>query len=152
MSFASLQTVNVRSLLDPKFVIALVSTITAAWLVQVVYEGWRARSVFVELRKMDQACRKFTCSNTANNQKPMPKHNLFLGHLLAIKPYIDNLPPDAHGFIPFGKMARECPGGIFYLDMWPFIGPIMICTSATAAIQATQRTVLSLKKPISLQP
>ena len=55
----------------------------------------------------------------------MPKHNLLLGHLLAVKPYIDALPADAHGFIPFGKMAREYPGGVFYLDMWPFIGPLM---------------------------
>jgi cytochrome P450 len=89
---------------------------------------------------------------TIGKQKPMPKHNLFLGHLLAIKPYIDRLPKDAHGFIPFGKMAQEYSGGIFYLDMWPFIGPIMICTSASAAIQATQKSVLQLRKPASLDP
>jgi len=80
----------------------------------------------------------------------MPKHNVFFGHLLTIMPYVNKLPSDAHGFIPFGQVAREYPGGIFYLDIWPFIGPIMICVSATAAIQATQKTVLAPKKPDSL--
>ena len=80
----------------------------------------------------------------------MPKHSIFFGHLLAIKPYVDRLPSDAHGFLAFGHMAREYPGGIFYLDLWPFIGPLMICTSATAAIQATQKTILAARKPTSL--
>ena len=81
----------------------------------------------------------------------MPPHSKLLGHLLAIKPYVDKLPGDAHAFLPFGQMAREYHGGMFYLDLWPFMGPLLVCTSATAAIEATQKTVLAAKKPISLE-
>jgi sterigmatocystin biosynthesis cytochrome P450 monooxygenase len=80
----------------------------------------------------------------------MPKHSRLFGHLLAIKPYVDKLPSDAHGFIAVGQMAREYPDGVFYLDLWPFFEPLMVCTSTTAAIQATQKTVLATKKPASL--
>ena len=80
----------------------------------------------------------------------MPKHSILFGHLLAVKTHVDKLPGDAHGFVPIGQMAREYPGGIFYLDMWPFLEPTMVCTSTTAAIQATQKTVLAAKKPTSL--
>ena len=122
-----------------------------ASLARTVLSGWRARRVFVELRKQGLV-RKAHCFYHAQSdeKKPMPKHSMFLGHLLAIKPYVDRLPSDAHGFLAFGHMAKKYPGGIFYLDMWPFIGPIMICTSATAATQATQKTILAAKKPKSL--
>lgn len=80
----------------------------------------------------------------------MPNHSLLFGHLLAIKPFVDKLPSDAHGFLTFGQMAREYPGGVFYVDVWPFAGPMLICTSVTAAIQASQKTVLATRKPTAL--
>ena len=80
----------------------------------------------------------------------MPKHSLLFGHLLAIKPYVDKLPGDAHGFISVGQMARDYPNGLLYLDLWPFFDPLLVCTSTTAAIQATQKTALAAKKPVTL--
>ncbi|MCJ1381280.1 hypothetical protein MMC17_004389 [Xylographa soralifera] len=56
----------------------------------------------------------------------MPEHSMLVGHLLAVKSYVDKLPSDAHNFLAFGQMARDYPGGIYYLDMWPFIGPFLI--------------------------
>ncbi|MCJ1323085.1 hypothetical protein MMC15_008436 [Xylographa vitiligo] len=75
---------------------------------------------------------------------------MLTGHLLAVAPYVDKLPSDAHGFLVFGQMARDYPGKMYYLDMWPFIGPLLVCTSATAAIQVSQKTALAAKKPESL--
>ncbi|KAF4637481.1 hypothetical protein G7Y89_g599 [Cudoniella acicularis] len=98
--------------------------------------GWRARGIFIDVKKQDL---------------PTPKHNIFFGHLLTLKTYIDKLPKDAHPFIAFGQMARNFSGGIFYLDMWPFMDPVLMCTSATAAIETTQKTVLATKKPRSLE-
>jgi len=78
----------------------------------------------------------------------MPKHSLLFGHLLVMKPYIDQLPPDAHPAYYFGQIAKEnFPEGVYYLDMWPFFGPLLVCTSLTAAIDATQKTALAFRKP-----
>ena len=75
---------------------------------------------------------------------------MLFGHLLALKPYVDRLPSDAHGFLAAGHMAREFPRGLFYLDVWPFGEPLIICNSAKAAIQVTQKTILATRKPKSL--
>jgi cytochrome P450 len=81
----------------------------------------------------------------------MPKHNIMLGHLLTMKPYIDRLPPDAHPAYYFGQIAKEnFPNGVYYLDMWPFFRPLLVCTSLTATIDATQKTALAAKKPDNL--
>ena len=78
----------------------------------------------------------------------MPKHNILLGHLLALKPYIDKLPSDAHPAYSFGQIANtQFPGGVYYLDMWPFFAPLLISTSLNATIDATQKTALAIRKP-----
>jgi cytochrome P450 len=81
----------------------------------------------------------------------MPNHSVMLGHLLTMKPYIDQLPPDAHPAYYFGQIAKEnFPGGIFYLDMWPFFRPLLVCTSLTGTIDATQKSAIAPKKPDNL--
>lgn len=82
----------------------------------------------------------------------MPKHNLLFGHLLALKPFADKLPSDAHPFLTIGQLSRDYPDGMVYLDMWPFSdAPLLICTSATAAIETAQKTAIGLKKPAPLE-
>ncbi|KAF4634131.1 hypothetical protein G7Y89_g3984 [Cudoniella acicularis] len=107
-----------------------------AWVANIVMKGWKARRTFVEFRKQGF---------------PMPKHSMIFGHLLTMKPFIDKLPSDAHPVYYFGQVAKEeFPRGVYYLDMWPFFGPLLICTSLNATVDATQRTALSIKKPDSL--
>ncbi|KUJ14100.1 cytochrome P450 [Mollisia scopiformis] len=78
----------------------------------------------------------------------MPEHNIFLGHLLAMKPYIDDLPSDAHPVYFFGGMIKDkFPGGVYYLDMWPFFGPMLVCASLNATVEATQKTAIAPRKP-----
>lgn len=144
---------DARIISSPTLLLWIVLASAIGWLVNIVVKGWKVRSIFVELQRQDlviETAFLFPISTSTDPDQPMPKHSLLFGHLLAIKPYVDKLPSDAHGFITFGQMARKYSGGIFYLDMWPFIGPIMICTSVTAAVQATQKTVLAARKPTSL--
>lgn len=112
---------------NPVFLLSIVFASAIGWFVNVVVRGWNQEGsknlcrvteagpeavLFIELSlNTSSQCQSIICS---------------FGHLLAIRPYIDKLPSDAHSFITFGQMAREYPGGIFYLDMWPFIGPLVI--------------------------
>jgi cytochrome P450 len=81
----------------------------------------------------------------------MPEHNLIFGHLLTMKPYIENLPSGAHPGYYFAQMAKDnFPGGVYYLDMWPFFGPLLICTSLAATVDATQKTAVGIRKPYFL--
>lgn len=78
----------------------------------------------------------------------MPKHNLVFGHLLIMKHYIERFPSDGYPVYSFGQIAQEqFPDGVYYLDMWPFFGPLLVCTSLHATIDATQKTALAGKKP-----
>jgi len=88
----------------------------------------------------------------SNPSQPMPKHNILFGHLLALKPFADKLPTDAHPFLTIGQLSRDFPDGIVYLDMWPFSeAPLLICTSVTAAIETAQKTAIGVKKPARLE-
>lgn len=68
-----------------------------------------------------------------------------------MKAYIDKLPPDAHPAYSFGQIAKDqFSNGVYYLDMWPFFGPLLVCTSLNAAVDAAQKTATAPKKPNSL--
>lgn len=75
---------------------------------------------------------------------------MLTGHLLTMKPIIDRLPSDVHPSIYFGQLAQEFPNGNYYLDMLPFFGPLLICTSLNMAVDTNQRTAIAAKKPESL--
>ena len=70
----------------------------------------------------------------------MPPHHWLFGHLLLVTKILSKVPPDAHpSYLP-GLLRRAFPdvGPIFYLDMWPVTGPILVVSSPTVAYQFTQ--------------
>ncbi|TVY80769.1 Cytochrome P450 monooxygenase aflN [Lachnellula suecica] len=126
-----------KSYISPSAGLIVSSTIFVAssWVVVIVLKGWRARRVFAEYQR---------------SGLPMPKHSMLLGHLLALPPVMTKYPKNAHRGYAFGKIATDnFPDGIYYLDMWPFFGPLIIC-SLNAAIDTTQKSPLALRKPDSL--
>lgn len=71
--------------------------------------------------------------------QPMPEFNWIAGHMLAMKPYADQLPPDStSNHIPT-TMAFETKKNAFYLDFWPLTEPTLIVTSPALASQLTQQ-------------
>lgn len=80
----------------------------------------------------------------------MPKHSMIFGHILTLRPIIARLPSDVHSFIRFSELAKEFLDGNYYLDMWPFFRPLLICTSLKTAVDATQNTALAIRKPDSI--
>ena len=71
-------------------------------------------------------------------QKPMPEFNWITGHMLAIKAFIENLPPDAITNYIMTTMAFSFKKNAFYLDFWPLSAPILVVTSPLLASQLTQ--------------
>ena len=75
----------------------------------------------------------------------MPPYNLLLGNLIVMKDSVSKLPSDAHPQYFAHQIRREMPdlGGIFYLDMYPFIAPILIVASPSTTHQITQEHPLA---------
>lgn len=73
-----------------------------------------------------------------------------MGHLLAVIPFVASLPEDAHQNYLMTDLSREFEesDGAFYLDMWPFISPLLVVTSPAMSIQACQQ--YDLEKPESV--
>lgn len=80
----------------------------------------------------------------------MPPWNPFLGHLTVIPPILKKLPSDATQFYLFHEIAKRFPqsDSLYYIDLWPFSGPMIIVSSPDIAYQACQE--LDLPKPASL--
>jgi len=80
----------------------------------------------------------------------MPPWNPILGHLLVIPPILKRLPRDATQFYLFHELAKRFPqsDSLYYIDLWPFSGPMIIVSSPELAFQACQE--LDLPKPLSL--
>lgn len=75
----------------------------------------------------------------------MPPFNPLLGNLLATKDCVSRIPHDAHPQYFPHQIRRAIPGlgGIFYLDMFPFIAPILIVASPSTTHQITQEHPLA---------
>ena len=80
----------------------------------------------------------------------MPKHSYILGHLLALKPFLDSNPKDAHKVYHFVHLARTLKSNIYYFDPWPLAAPMLITTSPEIANQVCQTSKLSTEKPPTL--
>lgn len=83
-------------------------------------------------------------------QPVAPGHSFILGHLLYLKDRIDNIPNKAHYFYAFGDiyLSHFQDEGVFYLDMWPVAGLMLVVISPPAATEAFQSNHLtSMRKP-----
>ncbi|CZT44227.1 related to cytochrome P450 CYP4/CYP19/CYP26 subfamilies [Rhynchosporium secalis] len=118
----------------------LPGTLLAIWISGVAYvvmKGWKSRSLIYRLRKDPRGL-------------PIPKWNPITGHLLTLAPYAFRLPTNAHQNYILAELAKEYPqsDSAIYLDIWPFIMPILLISSPSLAIQACQK--YDLEKPKSL--
>ena len=70
----------------------------------------------------------------------MPPHSLAFGHLATVHRFMSKLPRDVHEHYLPNLIIRAMPelGPIFYLDTWPFSGPILVLASPAGASQVTQ--------------
>ncbi|KAL8917803.1 MAG: hypothetical protein Q9208_007732 [Pyrenodesmia sp. 3 TL-2023] len=69
-----------------------------------------------------------------------PRHSFIFGHLLYLKGLNDGLPPNAHEQYMFADIAHEHfqDRGMFYVDLWPVSGMMIIVTSPLVATQVAQ--------------
>ncbi|KAH6651577.1 AflN/verA/monooxygenase [Truncatella angustata] len=68
---------------------------------------------------------------------PMPKFGLLTGHLLTLKKNLELFPSNAVVQYAFWQMSKQFPSGIFYVNMWPFSGTLLVITTPSGATQAT---------------
>jgi hypothetical protein len=59
----TLQGMDAQTLSNVQFVTAVLFTAIAAWLVKVGLNGWKARAIFVKLRRDGQVSREENCSS-----------------------------------------------------------------------------------------
>jgi cytochrome P450 len=78
---------------------------------------------------------------------PMPPYHPVFGHLLAIKKIKESLPYNTTFHLVAQRIARQFPGGIFYLTLWPFSKTIIIVSDPHIAAQVE---AASLKKPANI--
>lgn len=86
---------------------------------------------------------------------PMPPWNPIFGHLLtldnAFKKY--SLPPDIQMpdvFAPLSKRYNDESDSLFYMDLWPFTGPMMMVSSPNYALQTCQQAEFAADRPNDL--
>ncbi len=74
-----------------------------------------------------------------------PNHSFLFDHLLYLKTFLYRLPKDAHYTYSFVDIYRDQfqKEGVFYLDLWPISGAIMVAFSSSVAM-ATLVTKYSL--------
>jgi cytochrome P450 len=84
----------------------------------------------------------------------MPKWNPFFGHLLVVNDIFKarNLPPDIQRPELFRILSEgfDESESLYYVDLWPFISPLLLVSSPNYAIQACQQHELG--KPDDLVP
>ncbi|KAI4112426.1 MAG: hypothetical protein LQ338_008315, partial [Usnochroma carphineum] len=87
---------------------------------------YKARMLFIQRKRMGLPC--------------APNHSFFFGHLLYLKGRMDALPPNAHQQYMFADIAHEHfqAEGLFYVDLWPVSGMMIIVTSPLVATQVAQ--------------
>lgn len=73
--------------------------------------------------------------------------------IFGIKNLLDALPKRAHIQYAFSEIAREhfVKEGLYYLDMWPLGGWLLIVVSPSIGVQATQMNLnLAMDRPVAL--
>ncbi|CAN9284637.1 unnamed protein product [Alternaria alternata] len=70
-----------------------------------------------------------------NSGAPMPKHHPLFGHLIVLKEAIQSLPQNTVMHVVVRRIAQSFPGGVFYLNLWPFNAPIMVVANPYVASQ-----------------
>ncbi|CAN9315173.1 unnamed protein product [Alternaria alternata] len=65
----------------------------------------------------------------------MPKHHPLFGHLIVLKEAIQSLPQNTVMHVVVRRIAQSFPGGVFYLNLWPFNAPIMVVANPYVASQ-----------------
>ncbi|KAL8730556.1 MAG: hypothetical protein Q9166_004010 [cf. Caloplaca sp. 2 TL-2023] len=101
---------------------------------------YEARMLFIQRKRMGLPC--------------APNHSFFFGHLLSLKARKDALPPNAHQQYMFADIAYEHfqDKGMFYVDLWPVSGMMIIVTSPLVATQVAQtNTQLSFDRASMLK-
>jgi cytochrome P450 len=73
--------------------------------------------------------------STSDDSKPMPKHHPLFGHLIVLKETLQSLPRNAVMHVVVRRIAESFPGGVFYLNLWPFNAPLMVVANPYVASQ-----------------
>jgi cytochrome P450 len=79
----------------------------------------------------------------------MPKHHPLFGHLILLKETIRTLPQNTLMSVVVRRIAESFPGGVFYLNLWPFNDPIMVVANPHVASQVE---AAFLDKPANISP
>ncbi|KAK8851032.1 cytochrome P450 [Apiospora arundinis] len=112
--------------MDYKIGIHVLSLLLATCLGRILYLGYRSRSKVRELQRAGI---------------PMPKWSWWTGHMLAVKPFADRNPPDAHINALASEMAEEFgKTGMYLLDFWPLApAPFLVVSDPKLAAQAISK-------------
>lgn len=79
----------------------------------------------------------------------MPPFSLITGHLSTLKKISATLPVDATIHTKIARLATWFPNGIFYVNMWPFLGrTLMVVSTPFGAFQVQEA---DLEKPPDLR-
>jgi fluoride ion exporter CrcB/FEX len=65
----------------------------------------------------------------------MPKHHALFGHLIVLKEIMQSLPRNTVMHVVVQRIAKSFPGGVFYLNLWPFNAPVMVVANPYVASQ-----------------
>ncbi|KAL0264058.1 hypothetical protein SLS55_000002 [Diplodia seriata] len=104
----------------------------ASAIIYIFFKAYNARKAVYRLRKQGL---------------PMPPFSWITGHMLALKPFMDQLPTDAITNYTVTELAFSLGTEAFYLDFWPLSEPLLILTSPAMASQLTQQ-FNPLKPPV----
>ena len=74
----------------------------------------------------------------------MPEFKLLAGHFLALKGILMHLPTNTTMHTTMHHLSKRFPSGIFYINLWPFSGNLLVITTPSAAAQVQ---ALELEKP-----
>jgi cytochrome P450 len=78
----------------------------------------------------------------------MPEFKLIAGHFLALKKTLAQLPAKTTFHTVMMQLSKSFPAGIFYINLWPYSGTLMVVTTPSAAIQVQN---FDLEKPSMLR-
>jgi len=79
----------------------------------------------------------------------MPEFRIVTGHFLTLKKVFTALPSNATIHAKIARLAKEFPGGIFYINMWPFLSRTLVVVSTPSAALQVQEA--NLEKPPDLR-
>ena len=77
----------------------------------------------------------------------MPEFKLAAGHFLALKETLMHLPTNTTLHTVMLQLSKKFPSGIFYVNLWPYSGTLMVVSTPSAAAQVQG---FELEKPSML--